>query len=60
MCILFQDKVVVYKDKCRAMEQRLSEVNELSNQSQAQLGDSAEVLRGLEARLTHSQVGIRW
>ena len=38
------------------MEARLNEVNELSNQSRAQLGDSADVLRGLEAKLRHTEV----
>ena len=41
------------------MEARLNEVNELSNQSRAQLGDSADVLRGLEAKLRHSEVNRR-
>ena len=51
-----QDKVVQYKEKCQVMEARLNEVNELSNQSRAQLGDSADVLRGLEAKLRHTEV----
>ena len=51
-----QDKVVQYKEKCQGMEARLNEVNELSNQSRAQLGDSADVLRGLEAKLRHTEV----
>ena len=45
-----------YKEKCQVMEARLNEVNELSNQSRAQLGDSADVLRGLEAKLRHTEV----
>ena len=51
-----------YKDKCRIMEDRLNEVNELSHESQAQLGDSTEVLRGLEAKLRLSEVSfqLKW
>ena len=45
-----------YKDKCKIMEDRLNEVNALSHESQAQLGDSTEVLRELEAKLRHSEV----
>ena len=41
------------------MEERLNEVNELSHESQAQLGDSTEVLRGLEAKLKLSEVSFQ-
>ena len=47
-----------YKDKCKLMEDRLAEVNELSMESQAELGNSTQVLRGLEDKLKQTQVQI--
>ena len=41
------------------MEQRLIEVNELSNESQVRLTQTTEVLKGLEDKLNPSQVNIR-
>ena len=40
------------------MEQRLIEVNELSNESQVRLTQTTEVLKGLEDKLNPSQVNI--
>ena len=40
------------------MEQRLVEVNTLSNESQARLSETSEVLRGLEDKLKTTEVFI--
>ena len=45
-----------YKDQCRVMEQKLVEVNGLSNESQARLSETSEVLKGLEDKLKTTEV----
>ena len=39
------------------MEQRLIDVNSLSNESQTRLSETSEVLRGLEEKLRTAEVG---
>ena len=51
-----QAKVSEYKHQCMLMEQRLVEVNELSNDSQLQLVGTTEVLKGIEDKLKPSEV----
>ena len=51
-----QAKVSDYKEKCRLMEERLLEVNELSNDSQVRLLETTDVLKGLEDKLKASEV----
>ena len=40
------------------MEERLSEVNAISNDSQHRLGETSEVLKGLEDKLKASEVSF--
>ena len=40
------------------MEERLSEVNAISNDSQHRLGETSEVLKGLEHKLKASEVSF--
>ena len=40
------------------MEERLSEVNAISNDSQHRLGETSEVLKGLEDKLIASEVSF--
>ena len=42
------------------LEERLSEVNALSNESQARLGETSEVLKGLEDKLKTSEVNLKF
>ena len=49
-------KVEDYKGQCSNMEARLSEVNQLANQSQLQLNDTTHVLKNLEQRLQSTEV----
>ena len=49
-------KVTDYKNQCKIMEDRLAEVNELANQSQAQLGDTSEAIGTLEGKLKVTEV----
>ena len=49
-------KVEDYKGQCSNMEARLSEVNQLANQSQLQVNDTTHVLQNLEERLQSTEV----
>ena len=51
-----QEKVVDYKERCQTMEDRLTEVNLLANQSQIQLNDTTNVIKSLEERLKTTEV----
>ena len=42
------------------MEQRLVEVNALSNESQGQLSETSEVLKGLEDNLKSTEVNFSY
>jgi hypothetical protein len=56
--LLFQSKVLKYKEQCQVMENRLFEVNNLANQSQIRLNDTNEVLKSLEERLRTTEVSF--
>ena len=51
-----QAKVEQYKEQSHAMESRLSEVNQLANQSQIQLNETTHVINSLEDRQKITEV----